>query len=71
MRGNAWDDLIEGLTILKQGADNQVSPLHCEHDELTVCATPEEFSPDEIKRLKDLGFYIDDCCFKSIRFGSA
>lgn len=67
-----WRDLLEGLTILAQhGTDS--SPLHCEHDELTVCADPAEFTADELERLDTLGFHPNDGeeCFYSFRFGSA
>ena len=67
----AWKDLVEALTLLSKGQSNEISPLHCEHDELTVCADPTEFTMEERSRLKELGFLVDDDAFKSYRFGSA
>lgn len=69
----AWRDLLEGITILARHPGNAVSPFHCEHDELTICADPAEFTADELQRLDELGFIPDDDdeCFSSFRFGSA
>lgn len=69
-------DLIEALTILlKYG--NPRWPTHCEHDILTVCPSinPDKVSPEDITRLKQLGFFVSDEIgekqFASHRFGSA
>lgn len=69
----AWSDLIEGLTLLAQHPTDTISPLHCEHDELTVLADPTAFTDEERARLADLGFRVGDGdeCFYSFRFGSA
>jgi hypothetical protein len=68
----AWADLIEGLTLLSKGEVNDISPLHCEHDTLTVCSDPESFTEEEIAHLSELGFDADEeGCFTSYRFGSA
>ena len=69
------DDLIEALTILRRYLENtnSPSPLHCEHDELTVCDVfASDVSVADIKRLDELGFFVDDDddCFVSYRFGS-
>ncbi len=52
----AWADLIEGLTLLGRGCNNEVSPLCCEHDMLTVMADPADFNDEETERLETLGF---------------
>lgn len=67
----AWEDLIKALTILAQHPANDISPLHCEHDTLWVCADPDAFSPEELAELDELGFFKDDGGFMSYRFGSA
>lgn len=69
----AWRDLIEALTLLAKGQNNDVSPLHCEHDTLTVMADPADFTADELARLDILGFIPDHdtATFTSFRFGSA
>lgn len=69
----AWRDLLEGITILARHPGNEVSPLHCEHDELSVMADPAEFTGEELIRLDELGFSPNDGdeTFYSFRFGSA
>jgi hypothetical protein len=69
----AWSDLIEGLTILAQHPANEISPLHCEHDMLLVCADEALFTDEEKERLEIIGFEVDDIDggFFSYRFGSA
>ncbi len=69
----AWADLIEALTLLAKNQTNEISPFHCEHDELTVMADPSEFSPEELARLEELGFHAHEeyCTFYSFRYGSA
>jgi hypothetical protein len=70
----AWADLIEGLSLLATHQSNDISPLHCEHDTLTVMADPSRFSPEELERLNLLGFFPatdDEETFRSFRFGSA
>jgi hypothetical protein len=68
----AWTDLIEGLTLLAKHQNNDISPLHCEHDTLTVMADPAAFTTDELGRLRTLGFFAsEDETFMSYRFGSA
>ena len=69
------DDLIEALTILRRYLKNtnSPSPLHCEHDELTVCDVhASDVSAPDVKRLDELGFFADadNDCLKSYRFGS-
>lgn len=68
---DAWRDLIIGLALLSRGQANDISPLYCSHDELTVCADPEEFHEEELMELEMLGFFVEDEAFKSVRFGSA
>jgi hypothetical protein len=64
--------LIEALNIfLKYG--NPKWPTHCEHDIMYVCIEPEKVSAEDIKKLDELGFFVDDDdeeCFASFRFGS-
>jgi hypothetical protein len=67
---DAWRDLIVGLALLSRGHANDISPLYCAHDELTVCANPEEFHEEELAELEMLGFFVEDEAFKSVRFGS-
>lgn len=54
----AWKDLIEGLTLLSRGQNNEISPTHCEHDQMTVCADPHKFTRDELVKLDSLGFFV-------------
>jgi hypothetical protein len=69
----AWKDLITGLALLARAQYNDISPLHCEHDTLTVMSDPEQFTPEELIRLSELGFEAgpEDGTFTSFRFGSA
>jgi hypothetical protein len=69
----AWQELLWGLTLLARGQTNDISPLHCEHDQLTVMADPMEFAPEEIAQLEAWGFHPgpDEGTFSSFRFGSA
>jgi hypothetical protein len=69
----AWQDLIEALTLLAKGQNNDISPTHCEHDQLTVMADPADFTEADLTRLNELGFFPnhDDATFTSFRFGSA
>jgi hypothetical protein len=68
----AWADLLAGLALLAKHPSNDISPLNCTANELTVMADPELFTPEEIDRLDTLGF-IDGPTgtFNSFRFGSA
>lgn len=69
----AWADLIEGLTLLARAQNNDIRPLHCEHDQLNVMADPADFTDGETARLAELGFLPDHdtATFTSTRFGSA
>jgi hypothetical protein len=66
--------LIEALQIFLKYGDIS-SPTHCEHDVLQVGYDPNKVSEEDIKRLKQLGFFPSDVdgepCFKSYRYGSA
>lgn len=67
-----WDDLFEGLTMLRRGTPNESHPpFHCEHDTLWVNSDPEAFTPEELAELDELGFFPDEYGFTSGRFGSA
>ena len=66
-------DLIAALTILlKYG--NPDHPTHCEHDVLYVCGiNPEDVSEEDIKKLDELGFFINEefeDSFASFKYGS-
>lgn len=70
----AWRRLIEALTLLAKGENNDLSPLRCEHDVLYVMADPSRFTADEIEQLEDCGFLVDDVdggAFFSYLYGSA
>lgn len=69
----AWADLLAGLTLLARHQNNDSSPLHCEHDTLTVMADPSAFSAEELAQLDQWGFQpgADGETFYSFRFGSA
>lgn len=54
----AWKDLIEGLTLLSRGQNNEISPTNCSHDQMTVCADPHKFTRDELAKLSSLGFLV-------------
>jgi hypothetical protein len=66
------DQLIEALTIFRK-YKNVARPTHCEHDVLYIMAvTEEEVSPEDQKRLEELGFFWSrEECWQSFRFGSA
>ena len=69
----AFKDLIDALVVLKAYADDDlVSPLHCEHDVLTVMVQADRV-PDPIRySLAVMGFEPDENgYFSSYRFGSA
>ncbi len=66
------DDLIEALQIMSK-YDKPAYPTHCEHDELFVFVDPSLVTPEDLGKLRKLGFFADEGeqCFKSYRFGSA
>lgn len=72
----AWADLIAALTLLaRAAADHEadaISPLQCSHDLLTVNASPDAFTADELAQLDTWGFRPDhhEQGFASYRFGS-
>ena len=64
------NDLIEALKIMLKHGDVKY-PTHCSHDELHIYPNSMDFTPDEFKRLDELGFIPDDMDgFYSFRFGS-
>lgn len=68
----AWRDLIAALSLLAKHPANNVSPFHCEHDTLHVCADDRAFTEVEIAQLDAWGFHVDnDGGFSSFRYGSA
>lgn len=56
----AWSDFIEGMTLLSKGASEYDGPFYCEHDVLMVCADANKFNTEEIARLFELGFHVDE-----------
>lgn len=64
------NNLIKALQIFAKYG-NVDYPTHCEHDKLTVCYSPEDFSEEDIAALDELGFHSDGESFYSYRFGSA
>lgn len=66
-------DLIEALTILQKYLTDKYHiqyPTYCEHDELTVCVNPKIVSDEDKVKLDELGFWPENDCFKSFKFGS-
>lgn len=71
-QGDAWNDLIKALTLLREHPASNISPLHCAHDTLWAMADAELFTEQEIAQLDTWGFFVaDEGGFKSFRFGSA
>lgn len=68
---DAWRDLAKAIPLLARHQTGP-SPLHCEHDELFVMSKAEEYTPEELARLDEWGFFVNgDGGFSSFRFGSA
>lgn len=65
------NELIEALQIMAK-YDQPKFPTHCEHDVLYVAVDPALVSKEDIKKLDDLGFFLDEWGrgFQSYRFGS-
>lgn len=63
--------LIEALNIFLKYGDSTY-PTHCEHDVLTVAVSPDLVSDEDMAKLDELGFFIneDEECFQSYRYGS-
>ena len=65
------DDLIKALNILRKYVGNIERPTYCSHEMLHIYdVDPEKVSDEDIKELDELGFYVGDEGFESIRFGS-
>lgn len=67
------DDLIKALQIFRKYSDTKY-PTGCEHDVLYVYVDPDIVAGEDIVKLKDFGFDVNDDlkdCFSSYRFGSA
>ena len=65
--------LIEALQIFAKYA-TPAHPTHCEHDVLWIVGiSKDQVSPEDVKRLDELGFFWAEKhdCFQSFRFGSA
>lgn len=68
----SWANLISALTLLARGRVNDISPLHCEHDLLSVMADPAQFTSAEIAQLEAWRFHPgDEGTFYSSWYGSA
>jgi hypothetical protein len=67
------DDLIAALVIFRKYG-NPESPTVCEHDVLWVNIDPALVTPEDVQRLKALGFLTpssgDEAGFMSFKFGS-
>lgn len=69
---NGFDDLIEALQIFKKyNEENEDRPTQCAHDELQVKGR-KDVSPEDAKRLEELGFKWSDASHSwySFRFGA-
>jgi hypothetical protein len=65
------NDLIEALNILNKYINPaEKFPTWCGHDVFGVCVHPSVVSEEDIEKLNQLDFIIDDDCFISYRFGS-
>jgi len=64
--------LIEALQILLK-YDNPEYPTHCGHDELSILVDPALVSQEDIEKLDELGFFVNEDfeCFQSFKYGSA
>jgi hypothetical protein len=63
--------LIEALTIFLKYMENVKYPTHCEHDTLHVACDPEIVSKEDIDKLNELGFFVNEYGgFSSYRYGS-
>jgi len=70
------NDLIEALTIFAKylAEKNARCPTNCSHDELGIMGVDKDaVSPEDTKRLDELGFFWsnDSYAWISFRFGSA
>jgi len=64
------EQLIEALQIFLK-YDNSEYPTHCEHDVLHVAVSSELMSKEDIEKLDELGFFIDEYDgFSSFKYGS-
>lgn len=65
-------DLIEALTIFAKYQINTRNPTHCSHDKLAIMYVGELLSPEDAKRLNELGFLWSesDECWISFRYGN-
>lgn len=65
------NELIEALSIFLKYA-NHSRPTHCEHDTLYIVGIEKgAVSAEDVERLDKLGFFWDEECFISFRYGSA
>ncbi len=65
------DRLIEALQIFKKYIGTSY-PTNCSHDQLYVDVRPDDVNEADIKRLDELGFFVDEELdgFSSFEFGS-
>lgn len=73
VEGDAWDDLMQAISLLSKHKTTLFSPFHCEHDVLYVCSDYSKYSPEELAKLEGYGFIHNDADngFMSYRYGSA
>jgi hypothetical protein len=72
-RSHAWGDLVQAITLLSNHRTDEISPFHCEHDQLFVMADDTKFTADQLAQLEEWGFEVDteNGGFYSFRYGSA
>ena len=65
-------DFIEAMHIFYKYAPDLDHPFNCEHDYLYVDIHPDKITTEDVNRLDDLGFLIDEEFggFGSYKYGS-
>jgi hypothetical protein len=66
-------DFMKAMTLVEEVVGLPKYPFHCEHDTLTLCVDPRKFSGEQIKKMDDWGFWVDEETgdwFNSYRWGS-
>ena len=66
------DELIEALQLIRKYG-NEKYPTHCEHDKLHVMCDVSAITAEDLARLHELGFHVDEEYegLYSYRYGSA
>ena len=53
------DEVIEAFQIFKRyGAGKH--DVYAEHDQVSICVSPEKVSPEDMARLSELRWFIDE-----------